>query len=281
MKVKILLFPLSLVIALAFGIFWVQPEVSAIFLLQSQKAEIESRLSEADRVIANIDTLDRSLTENAGDVQFVSTYLPKEGRDDRVIDEVNFLAGESGLLLVSTGLSRVASQVAQVAAEEVAAATAQAELDAAMPGSYINNAGTPAGSKITFVASKPSAKVRSTDVSVSVLGKYEQIKAFTDRIYRADNFQSFLSLDVSKKPQGQAGSQSVSAEATASDVLSADIKVRFGVLPQTMVTPGVFLKTFDSPKFDLAVVQDLRGRVTSELPVLDVTTLERVNPFLR
>lgn len=280
MKVKILLFPLSLVIALAFAIFWIQPEISAIFLLQSQKAEIESRLAEADRVIANIDALDRSLAENSGDVQFVSTYLPKEGSDDRIIDEVNFLAGESGLLLTSTGLSRVASQVVQTAAAEVAAAESQAELDALTPGSYINT-GTPTGPKITFVSSSPGAKVRSTDVSVSVFGKYEQIKAFVDRVYRADNFQSFLSLDVSKKTQNKAGSADVPAEASASDVLGADMKIRFGVLPQTVVTQGVFLKTFDSPKFDLAVVQDLRSRVTSELPLLDVMPLERANPFLR
>ena len=277
MKVKLLLFPLSIVIALALSVFWIQPEVSSALSLREQNNAASARLAEMDRVIANIDTLDRSLSNNAGDRQFVETYLPSKGSDDAIIDEVNFLAGETGLLLVSAELKPISSELAQAAAQQVQTAADQTELSANSPGSLIAS-GTPLESGILFTASSPSVRVRSTEVSVSAFGKYDQIKMFTDRIYHANHFQNFVSTDIAQKAQAQPGSPS---STLAPDVLNATFVIRFSTLPTTTVSSGVFLDTFKTPTFRLAVVQDLRARVMSELPALTVTPTERPNPFLR
>jgi hypothetical protein len=278
MKVKLLLFPLSIIVALALAIFWIQPEFTSALSLRDQKNAAEAQLAQIDRVIANIDALDRSLTENAGNEQFVKTYLPKTGSDDVIIDEVNFLAGESGLLLVSTGLKPISSEIVQAVTKEAQAAADRAELATASPGSLINTGASPVGTGITFVSSSPKARVRSTEVSVAVFGKYDQIKAFIDRVYHADHFQNFVSVAVAQNAEKQASANSAPA---APDMLNATIVIRFGVLPETAISRGVFLKTFDIPTFDLAVVSDLRGRVTAELPILDAMPSERPNPFLR
>ena len=277
MKVKLLLFPLSIVIALAVGVFWIQPEISSVLALRTQDAEVVARLVQMDQVIANIDTLDRSLAENDGDRQFVEIYLPKVGSDDSIIDEVNFLAGESGILLVSTGLKPVSSDIAKAAALQVQAESERAEVASNSPGSLLNT-GSVASPELVFTKSSPDARLRSIEVSVSALGKYDQIKSFADRLYHANHFQKFVSLDITQKPQGQLGSESAS---TASDVLSADMILQFGVLPATVVSSGVLLDTFQSPAFKVSVVQDLRARVTNELPQLDAVPAERPNPFLR
>lgn len=277
MKVKLLLFPLSIVIALAVGVFWIQPEISSVLALRTQDAEVVARLVQMDQVIANIDTLDRSLAENDGDRQFVEIYLPKVGSDDSIIDEVNFLAGESGILLVSTGLKPVSSDIAKAAALQVQAESERAEVASNSPGSLLNT-GSVASPELVFTKSSPDARLRSIEVSVSALGKYDQIKSFADRLYHANHFQKFVSLDITQKPQGQLGSESAS---TAPDVLSADMILQFGVLPATVVSSGVLLDTFRSPAFKVSVVQDLRARVTNELPQLDAVPAERPNPFLR
>ena len=277
MKVKLLLFPLSIVIALAVGVFWIQPEISSVLALRTQDAEVVARLVQMDQVIANIDTLDRSLAENDGDRQFVEIYLPKVGSDDSIIDEVNFLAGESGILLVSTGLKPVSSDIAKAAALQVQAESERAEVASNSPGSLLNT-GSVASPELVFTKSSPDARLRSIEVSVSALGKYDQIKSFADRLYHANHFQKFVSLDITQKPQGQLGSESAS---TAPDVLSADMILQFGVLPATVVSSGVLLDTFQSPAFKVSVVQDLRARVTNELPQLDAVPAERPNPFLR
>lgn len=277
MKVKLLLFPLSIVIALAVGVFWIQPEISSALALRTQDADAMARLAQMDQVIANIDALDRNLAENDGDRQFVEMYLPKTGSDDSIIDEVNFLAGESGILLVSTGLKSVSSDIAKAAALQVQAESERAEVASNSPGSLLNT-GLVASPELVFTKSSPDARLRSIEVSVSALGKYDQIKSFADRLYHANHFQKFVSLDITQKPQGQLGSESAS---TAPDVLSADMILQFGVLPATVVSSGVLLDTFQSPAFKVSVVQDLRARVTNELPQLDAVPAERPNPFLR
>lgn len=277
MKVKLLLFPLSIVIALAVGVFWIQPGISSALMLRTQDGQAQARLDQMDQVIANIDTLDSSLTKNDGDRQFVETYLPKMGSDDVIIDEVNFLAGESGILLVSTDLKSVSSDLTKAAALQVQAESDRAEVAANSPGSLLNT-GMPSDQELLFTKSSPDARVRSTEVSVSVLGKYDQIKAFVDRVYHANHFQGFVSVDIAEKPQGKTEVESADV---APDVLSADMVIRFGVLPETTLSSGVLLDTFKTSAFDLAVVQDLRGRVTTELPMLDATPSERPNPFVR
>ncbi|QQR77082.1 MAG: hypothetical protein IPJ67_02910 [Candidatus Moraniibacteriota bacterium] len=277
MKVKLLLFPLSIVIALAVGVFWIQPGISSALMLRTQDSQAQARLDQMDQVIANIDTLDSSLTKNDGDRQFVETYLPKMGSDDVIIDEVNFLAGESGILLVSTDLKSVSSDLTKAAALQVQAESDRAEVAANSPGSLLNT-GMPSDQELLFTKSSPDARVRSTEVSVSVLGKYDQIKAFVDRVYHANHFQGFVSVDIAEKPQGKTEVESADV---APDVLSADMVIRFGVLPETTLSSGVLLDTFKTSAFDLAVVQDLRGRVTTELPMLDATPSERPNPFVR
>lgn len=277
MKVKILLFPLSLVIALAVGVFWVKPEISSALALRTQESEAKARLDQMDQVIANIDTLDRSLEENASDRQFVETYLPKAGSDDVIVDELNFLSSESGMLLVSTDLKPVSSELAKAAAEQVQAENDKAEVAAASPGSLT---GTEVSNPdLLFTNSAPDARVRATEVSVSGLGKYDQIKAFIDRVYHANHFQNFVSVDISEKPDVTQGDEK--SAKLAPDVLSANIVIRFSALPETKISSGVLLDTFKKSAFDLGVVQDLRGRVANELPALDVTPANRANPFLR
>ncbi len=277
MKVKLLLFPLSIVIALAVGVFWIQPGISSALMLRTQDSQAQARLDQMDQVIANIDTLDSSLTKNDGDRQFAETYLPKMGSDDVIIDEVNFLAGESGILLVSTDLKSVSSDLTKAAALQVQAESDRAEVAANSPGSLLNT-GMPSDQELLFTKSSPDARVRSTEVSISALGKYDQVKAFVDRVYHANHFQGFVSIDIAEKPQGQNG---VESSAVAPDVLSANMVIRFGVLPEMTLSSGVLLDTFKTSTFDLAVVQDLRGRVTTELPMLDAVPSERPNPFVR
>ena len=171
----------------------------------------------------------------------------------------------------------MSSDIAKAAALQVQAESERAEVASNSPGSLLNT-GSVASPELVFTKSSPDARLRSIEVSVSALGKYDQIKSFADRLYHANHFQKFVSLDITQKPQGQLGSESAS---TAPDVLSADMILQFGVLPATVVSSGVLLDTFQSPAFKVSVVQDLRARVTNELPQLDAVPAERPNPFLR
>lgn len=276
MKVKLLLFPLSLVIALAVGVFWVQPEISSAIALRAQKSETMTQLAQMDQVIANIDTLDRNLASIDSDRQFVETYLPKMGSDDVIIDEVNFLASESGALLVSADLKPLSSDLAKAAAQQVQMENDQAEAAANSPGSILGS--DTSSPELVFTKSSPDARLRSVEVSIFALGKYDQIKTFVNHLYHSNHFQNFVSVDISQKSEDQSGNEHASV---SSDTLSAEMIVRFGVLPGTVISSGVLLDMFKASTFNLAVVQDLRERVLNELPALDAAPSERANPFVR
>lgn len=280
MKVKILLFPLSVVVAIALMIFWVKPEVVAVLDLRAQTKNAHSTLDQMNTIVSNIDTLDRSLNENAGNESFVLTYLPQTGSDDRLLDEVNFLASESGLLFTSVGMKRISSEVVQAAEAASQAIADQAELKAAAPSQEIFSGGESI-SLPTFVSSSPNDRLRSVDVSVTAFGRYEQIKDFVDRIYHANHFQNFLTVDIVEKPEVKDQQSTDVALPMESGALGANITIRFGYLSKINVPQGTLLVAFQQPRFDFGPVDRLRQRVTREISPLDALPSSRPNPFLR
>lgn len=276
MKVKILLFPLALVVALAMGIFWIKPEISAILTLRKELDGAEAKLAQINGVLSNIDTLNQSLDENVGNETFVGTYLPATESDQRILDEVNFLAGESGLLLFSADVDHVASELIQNVQASVQEAQMQAELGQSTPGAIL-----PVASSVTlpqFVASSPKEQVRSVDVVLSVFGKYDQIKTFLDRVYHSNHFQRFLKIEVGEK---LVTGTTQMPDSGSAETLESKITVRFGYLPAVKVAPGTFLASFNTDQFDFTTVRNLRERVTKEIPPLQVSPAARSNPFLR
>ena len=278
MKVKLLLFPLSIVIALALGIFWIQPMASEALMLRAKVNSAQEKLDKISQVVSNIDRLDRSLDENNGNEVLVRTYLPEKGSDDRILDEVNFLSGDSGLLLLATGMDRVSSEAALAAQAASEAAADKAELDSVSASRGLIAPDSSSSTLPVFVSSSPMSRIRSVDVSISVFGKYEQIRDFADRIYHANHFQRFLSVDIKKKEAKKEGD---AAPETAPDVLEGNIVVRFSFLPTAHVSEGSFLVAFDRSSFDFGLVQDLLVRATREISPLTVAPTPRSNPFLR
>lgn len=287
MKVKILLLPLSIVIAIAVSILWIQPGLSAALALRSQVGEARTRLQQIETVIANIDSLDKSLNENNGNESFVRTYLPEKSSDDRILDQVNFLAGESGVLLISTGVKRLSSEAALAAASVAEANADKAELEKASASRSLSQLASDGSMENSqppvFVSSSPEARVRSMDLSVSVFGKYEQIRDFIDRIYHANHFQSFMAVAISSRTDQKQGAlpSDTPAVSTSPDMLEGNMVIRFGSLPPSSVSQGTFLMAFSEPQFNFSPVQSLRERVTRELSPLSVSPSPRPNPFLR
>ena len=199
MKVKLLLFPLSIIIALSMGIFWIQPEIAGILSARTRNADARERLDQISTIVSNIDALDQGLDERHMDESFVKNYLPEQENDDRILDQTNFLAGGAESLLVSTGMDRATS--AQVAALAAAAKAAKdsSELKQANPSKTFINGNTAAS--LVAVPSNPGDRVRAVDLSLLTFGHYENIKELVERIYRSNSFQRFIKVKVSR-PKG-------------------------------------------------------------------------------
>lgn len=277
MKVKLLLFPLSIIIALSMGIFWIQPEIAGILSARTRNADARERLDQISTIVSNIDALDQGLDERHMDESFVKNYLPEQENDDRILDQTNFLAGGAESLLVSTGMDRATS--AQVAALAAAAKAAKdsSELKQANPSKAFINGSTAAS--LVAVPSNPGDRVRAVDLSLLTFGHYENIKELVERIYRSNSFQRFIKVKVSKPKGSTVGGDS--PVPSDPDALLGEVSIRFSFLPPSVVSPGTFLPVFNRHEFDFSAVQDLRNRVTNEVMPLTVSPSPRQNPFSR
>lgn len=279
MKVKILLFPLSLTIVFAISIFWTKPEISSALIVKESVVNSKSRLEKVSAVVGNISTLDRSLNEKSEDERFVGKYLPKIGSDERILDQANFLAGESQILLVSAKLENVPNKLVQEAANQIELDAERKEVMNASPGNIFGG-GSSSSTDVVFVDTNPESRMRLTKVSLSVMGKYDQIKSFVERMYRADYFHRFVSLKIGKDTSLQ-GDASESPQAKDPEILSVEAVVEFASLPEASVDKGSFLKAFEKPSFDYSIVENLRTRASGEILPLDASPSGRSNPFLR
>lgn len=276
MKVKILLFPLAIVIALSLSIFWIQPEIASVRSFLTQKEEAEKTLEKTEKIISNIETLFSSLGGNPDDEAFVLKYLPRVDYDDRLLDEVNYLAGDSGLFLSSVAFERSSNMEAAMAAAAAELAKEQSEGNT----TYIPVSGDQSSDGSGTPNLSPEAYLSFSDVAVSAHGKYDQIKAFMEKMYRADHFQSFRSVEIVSETD-EKKSEMDPLISFPVDVLRANIIVRFSALKMLHVERSSRLDEFSEPEFKLDTIQALRERVSNQLASLDAISSQRGNPFFR
>ena len=272
-----LLFPLSLIIAIAVGIFWIQPALTEMLDKRATIDTASQNLQQVQTIAANVAVLSRNLDDNADREQLVVTYFPKMQDDERMIDVSNFLASESGILLSSVKMEQIKSELVQSAATRQSAQEEIREVGEVSPTSAAATA-VALSPALTLVQSSPETRMRAEDVTLSVLGRYEQIKMFFEKLYRSNRLNQFRMIS-SRVPS--ATSQSPDAPTLSPDILQGTFTVRFSFLPLASLTEGTYVPIFEKTTFDFQTVDELQGMITSTVAPLDVTPSPRPNPFIQ
>lgn len=279
MNVKMLLFPLSLVIAIAVGVFWIQPALTEVLDKRATVDVANQNLQQVQTIAANVAVLSRNLDDNTDREQLIVTYFPKAQDDERMIDVSNFLASESGILLSSVKMELMKSELVQSAAARQSAQSEIKEVGEVSPTSAAATAVALAPA-LTLVQSSPETRMRAEDVTLSVLGRYEQIKMFLEKLYRSNRLNQFRAISI-QTPSQSSGNQSEGATAISSDILQGTFTVRFSFLPVASLDEGTYVPIFEKTAFDFKVADDLQGMITSVVAPLDVTPSPRSNPFVQ
>lgn len=277
MNVKILLFPLSLVIAIAVGIFGVQPSIKVALDKRANLDVANQNLQHVRTIVANVSSLSKNLDDNAAQEQLVVTYFPKMQDDERMIDVSNFLASESGILLSSVKMEPIKSELVQSAALRQNAQQEIKEVRDVSPTSAVATT-TAMSSALTLVKSSPETRMRSVDATLSVLGRYEQIKAFLEKLYRSNRLNRFDSVLI-QVPSQESGKSL--GEALPQDILQGIFTVRFSFLPPTLLDEGTYVPIFEKTTFDFKTANELQSMITSTVAPLIVTPSPRPNPFVQ
>ncbi len=271
MNVKLLFFPLSITIAIAVFVFYVKPEVDVVMTNRSTLVEKGDFSTSIKQKIQNIGSLESDLNANKENESLVMRYLPSMRDDDRVVDGINFLASQSGLLLTSVKIEKVAT-------ETQAAASAGPEVGLASGSGIVPLV----GGGVDIAAVKSEAIVPSVPklmkVSVTMVGTYESIRDVATKISHTDHFQNFSMLSIERSSSTADAS---SDQPSNPNILNASMSVNYAYLPQTKAKGNYNRPILDQTAFDYGSVQRLKQYMSAPVPNMEIGASGTSNPFLR
>ena len=267
MRLKIIFTPFVIVIAIIVSVWYIWPGIKDI---QSKRKEIDANKENLNVILVkkqNSESLISVLDKNKDKEEFISKYLPASKNEDYIISGINYLATDSGLNLTSISIKdEKETETSGQSGQEIS--TMNAGSASSLP------AGSQAsGSSSPGQAVSAKSKIRLSDVSVALSGKYENIKIFIDQLYKMEMFNEISSVAISQnKSNGQ-------EDQSGSDVLAATFEIKFGYLPAISARTGNF-DIFSKNDFDFGPYSKISDFVARKIPNLDEGQKGKSNPFL-
>jgi len=259
MRLKILVPPLFIVSILILAIGYIKPDLGT---MQTKKADIrakEDAVANMGAIIANIDALNSSLDTRQEFEKLAYRYLPNTQSQEQVIDAFNFLALQSGVVIVKMELKQSSNQKA-----------APASKTTTLGGDSTGSSAVPKSETSASVTAKTFV------FTGSVIGSYENIKAFFDRLAHAERYQkvSFFSLEKSQEKTGSAQSSDKNQ-----NLLIGTFEAEFGYLSPEPITSALNMPLARKSEFDFSNADRLLEQITSVIPTLEKGQTGRPNPF--
>jgi hypothetical protein len=203
------------------------------------------------------------LESNKIDQDTIMTFIPDAVKEEELIDNLNFIAGNEGLSVVN--LSVAAAPVVQ---EEAAT----------------DISGNPVVEGVVVDGSDPTAPIENTvvkakgyEVELSVVGGYEKIKNTLDKIYKLKRYNSVKSLTIGANEEE--GSEDGKAKAPSGDDLKADMVLNFNMLRKYSGTVSMNNPIFSQSSFDMKVAADVRNKKSVDILKMNIDQAGRANPF--
>lgn len=252
MRLKILFFPIILVVVIYVSIAFTWPEYEASAQARADLGQKQQSLNEVRAKRANIDSLKNSLNQNQENEKIIKTYLPAVTQEEKIINAIDRIATSAGVSLGA--LSVASSQPKAVQASPVIAE----DNSPSLLGSVGKTDNIAAGAD---VLPEVNAELLFTDSSISVIGEYGYIKDFIDQLNRIGVYSTIESVSISKQDP----------KATA---LSAQITAKFGHLTKFKHKRSL------GNKLDFSVANDIAKLVAGTPEAPKAETVGTVNPFL-
>jgi hypothetical protein len=253
MSLKYLFFPIILIVAAVTFWLFVWPAIMSLQTINAEyKVSQQELLAVQERKTA-LETLSAQIKSGEKNGALAISYLPAQKAEEKIIGQINYIAGESKIFLNNLQLTKIAESTPIVAnLTPVNVGIAGAEPVAIAP------------------------VVANTQATVTVAGDYDNLKVFFDGIRRMPLFNSIKSLEI------------ISAEKNSTDpavkkveyVIAAKLVIDFGYLSQVKVDNNS-LKIFE-PTIDTKVLDSLVEYTTKTIPNIETgdSVVGVVNPFL-
>jgi len=182
LKVKILIFPLSIVFAIWLLIWSIVPDWNEIQAKKTQKADLEKKLSTLNSKNTKVSQLLNEINSNEQDRDLVYTFIPNGVKEEEIIDTLNFLASNESNL-------------------------------------FVYNLSVPLLNKYSNPSLLKNNLSTTVEVNFGIVGSYENIKLFLGKVATLKRYNNVNSLKIEKEKNIQIGTEK-SDSLNASGVLS-------------------------------------------------------------
>jgi Tfp pilus assembly protein PilO len=227
------------------SIGYIKPDIDLILTKKAEIATKDASIASMDSVLNNVVVLNQVLDKERGSEQFLLHYLPNTLDQDQMIDTFNYLASQAGLVITETEL-----KIPPV----IAVAPVSPD------GTVIEN---------------PTPEVRTFVFTGSVVGTYENIKAFFDRFSHVGRFQKIQLFSIEKNMVENIGNK---VETDTEGVLKGTFVAEYGYLTTHPGKSALTIPVFLQSQLDFSDIIALEESVTN-IPMLEKGQVGKINPF--
>lgn len=204
MRLRYLLFPFAIVISLVIFFNFGWPKIDIIKNAKNKKNENIAKLADLAQKKEKVQKLKEQLVKNVVDKQTIENYLPKQNMEERVVGGINYLASDAGVALVNVSLTKPNEK-------------------------YPNKS---ASSKTN--SKEAEKEMQFSEATILIIGEYEKIQTFFDKLQTIPMFHSIKSLTIENKEEKTDNDKILEAEDVPSvdslKSLSVNAVVKFGFL---------------------------------------------------
>lgn len=255
MNLKLLLFPTLLVLAVFLGVVYIKPDIESILVKREEEEAKREALRSAENIESNIRSLSQSLNGKKEVETLVNRYLPSTIDQERSLDVVNFLAQQTGVAV--NGIAMKENRETQT----VVVVSETGEADPSQAASTERGLESP----------------KSYQATIEVMGTYQNLRAFLDRLYHTDRMRAVNNL-VMRKP-GDSERFQAEQEIIPADFLFANIEIDFFYAASVSGGNALVQPIFQKDTMDFSSINRLVDFVNSPVGDLAPANYGRVNPF--
>lgn len=248
MKLKILFFPLSIMLALVIFIWMTKPDWNS---LKNEKNKLKILEAESDKIDGQLQSLDAAYSQFSkisDDKTLINNAIPPVEKPDELIAEFYLKAKESEVFIVSAKME---------GANKNASCSQVAEIPAIEKGL---EEGDSVSESTTDVPSGPMPCLSSSNVNLSLAGSYINLKKFLGQIEKMNRFSMTKGFSISKgsaEEQGDVLSMTVDFE-----IFTKDQPEGFTVAQGLATATGEALL---GGKIDKSVIDQYKQSVTDRI----------------
>ena len=250
MRLKFLFFPVMLIVSVALFFGYVWPDINTVGTLKEEKAGMEKQLAQADEKQKAIDTVNVSMKQDPAATTAILTYLPQKRAEEKIINNLNFMATSESVVLTNLSIVDIAPKVPEQSTMPVGATP-------------INATGDLAGA--SAVMATPENSMQFSEATLQLSGTYDNLSVFINKLQHEEMYNKVKSLSITADNQEKP------------ELLSANIVVDFGYLLPTKLNSQNIDKL--KPGFNTNFNQELQKYIAQKTVNIDLGSIGRTNPF--